>query len=360
MTNEKKVSEEPNRGKTAQRKLASRRDFVKLAASAVVAMECGSSRAQEDMPPGRFEMSVINPEVVTGGCGLCVIMRTPAGKAYLFDTGNGNDKKSNGKDIIAPWLEKRGIARIDGLILSHYHSDHFGGLPYLMNRFDIGHIFDNSYEPLNAYDNKEKDIAKRHLFNWGMKHPGRVTRYLAEGDKLGWDEPGVKFDVVWPPKTGYCAPLKHGPDYKRNGSTHHLLNANSTGLRIRVGEVDYLILGDINADYVAEYMRPYMERNGTWKANVVVLHCHGIPDDEGANIAAMKPLPEVAIASLGNLKWMFKVGRRSVDIYSKMGLKAYSTNLHGDVSVYSDGHKIEVATDSTKLFPEKASVEAVS
>ena len=29
-------------------------------------------------------------------------------------------------------------------------------------------------------------------------------------------------------------------------STHHLLNANSTGLRTRVGEIDYLILGDIN------------------------------------------------------------------------------------------------------------------
>ena len=306
------------------------------------------------LSPGRFEMTVINPEVVSGGCGLCVIMRTPAGRTYLFDTANGmgGAVKNNGKDIIIPWLEKRGITKIDGLILSHYHSDHFGGLLYLADHFEIGHIFDNSFEPLNAYGNGEVDSAKRCLFNWEKKHPGQVTRYLVEGDDLGWNEPGVKFDVVWPPKTGYCKPLDRGPDYKRNGSLHHLLNANSTGLRIRVGKVDYLILGDINADYVAEYMRPYMERKGTWTANVVVLHCHGIADDKGANVAAMKPLPEVSIASLGNLKWMFSAGRNSVATYSKMGIQAFSTNLHGDISVSTDGRTLDVATDPTKLYPE--------
>ena len=328
-----------------------RREF--LAGAAALAASGGFAVEMQSVPAGCFEMTVINPEVVSGGAGLCVIMRTPAGRTYLFDAANGNDKKSNGKDIIIPWLEKLGITKIDGLILSHYHSDHFGGLPYLLDHLEIEHVFDNSFEPLNAYGNTEVNSGKRCLFNWEKNHPGAVTRYLVEGDKLGWDEPGVKFDVVWPPKTGYCTALDRGPDYKRNGSTHHLLNANSTGLRIRVGEIDYLILGDINSDYVTEYMRPYMQRKGAWTANVVVLHCHGIPDDKGTNIAAMKPLPEVAIASLGNLRWMFEEGRKSVDIYSKMGIKAYATNLHGNVSVATDGRKFDVSTDASNLFPEK-------
>ena len=336
---------------TGNQKLG-RRDF--LAAATAATVTGGSMCVRADLPQGRFEMTVINPEVVSGGCGLCVIMRTPAGRTYLFDTANGMDRaaKNNGKDIIIPWLKKRGIGKIDGLILSHYHSDHFGGLLYLADHFEIGHVFDNSFEPLNAYGNGEVDSAKRCLFDWEKKHPGHVTRYLVEGDDLGWNEPGVRFDVVWPPKTGYCKPLERGPDYKRNGSLHHLLNANSTGLRIRVGKIDYLILGDINADYVAEYMRPYMERKGTWTANVVVLHCHGIPDDKGANVAAMKPLPEVSIASLGNMKWMFNAGRNSVATYSKMGIQAYSTNLHGDISVSTDGRTLDVATDPAKLYPE--------
>lgn len=336
------------------RQVLGRREF--LAGVAAVAATGGTARAEADMPSDRFEMTVINPEVVDGGCGLCVIMRTPSGRTYLFDAANGNDKKSNGKDIIIPWLEKHGITRIDGLILSHYHSDHFGGLPYLLDNFEIGNIFDNSFEPNNGYGDKGFDTVKRCLFNWEKKHPGAVTRYLVEGDELGWNEPGVKFEIVWPPKTGYCKALDRGPDYKRNGSVHHLLNANSTGMRIRVGKVDYLILGDINADYVSEYMRPYMERKGVWKANVVVLHCHGLPDDRGSNIAAMKPLPEVAIASLGNLNWMYSSGRSSVKIYSRMGIKAYATNLDGNVSVFSDGHGVDVSTDASNLFPEKEKV----
>jgi len=333
------------------RLIIGRREF--LAGAAAVAAAARLRGESADIPPGRFEMTVVNPEVVKGGCGLCVIMRTPSGRTYLFDAANGNDQKSNGKDIIIPWLEKRGISRIDGLILSHYHSDHFGGLPYLLDHFEVGHVFDNSFEPLNAYGNKELDDGKRCLFKWEKSHPGAVTRYLVEGDELGWNEPGVRFDVVWPPKTGYCTALDRGPDYKRNGSVHHLLNANSTALRIRVGEVDYLVLGDINSDYVAEYMRPYMERKGTWTANVVVLHCHGIPDDNGEHVAAMKPLPEVTIASLGNLKWMLGAGRKSVDIYSGMGIKAYATNQHGNVSVSSDGRSVDVSNDASNLFPVK-------
>ena len=67
----------------------------------------------------------------------------------------------------------------------------------------------------------------------------------------------------------------------------------------------------------------------------------------------MTPLPEVAIASLGNLKWMVDAGRASVNIYSGMGITAYATNLRGNVSVSSDGRKIDVSTDASNLFPEK-------
>ena len=76
-----------------------RRDF--LASVTAVSVAGGSMSAWAESPSRRFEMTVINPEVVSGGCGLCVIMRTPAGRTYLFDTANGMDgaAKNNGKDI---------------------------------------------------------------------------------------------------------------------------------------------------------------------------------------------------------------------------------------------------------------------
>ena len=53
---------------------------------------------------------------------------------------------------------------------------------------------------------------------------------------------------------------------------------------------------------------------------------------------------------------MFDAGRASVNIYSGMVIKAYATNLHGNVSVTPDGGKIDVSTDASSLFPEKEKV----
>ena len=33
-----------------------------------------------------FSITVLNPDCMEGGVGLCVVIRTPAGKTYLFDT----------------------------------------------------------------------------------------------------------------------------------------------------------------------------------------------------------------------------------------------------------------------------------
>lgn len=331
--------------------MVTRREFVAGAAAmgAEASVAAVSSR-------GRFELTVLNPECNAGGAGLCVVLRTPAGKTYLFDTGNGPSPakidRNNGRDIIMPWLKARGIGKIDGLILSHYHADHFGGLLWLWNHFEIGRIFDNAYEPLNGLGNGEIEAGKRVVHDWEKTHPGAVTRYLVAGDALGWDEPGVRFEVVWPPKTGYCTPLATGPDAKRNGSVHHLLNANSTALRVQVGRMVFLILGDANADYVKAYMRPYLERKGLWGGDVVVLHSHGIPDDHGENIAAMRPKPRVTVASLGNLRWMLGAGKASVAVYRRLGFDAYATNLHGNVTITCVDDLPVVTTDPTAVFPE--------
>lgn len=39
-----------------------------------------------------------------------------------------------------------------------------------------------------------------------------------------------------------------------------------------------------------------------------------------------------------------------------MRIKAYAPNLHGNVSVTSDGGKIDVSTDASSLFSEKEKV----
>jgi len=304
-----------------------------------------------------FSMTVLNPDSMVGGAGQCVVMRTPKGKTYLYDTGNGDfwgkKAKNNGRDIVAPWLTAHGISKIDGLIISHYHADHFGGLLWLWDHFPIARIFNNNNTPdlggLSECDLMEYKVPRKCLDDWGRAHPGCLVENTKAGDDLGWNEDGVRFDVVWPPKEGYVKPLENRAGYLPGDNPfHHLLNANSTALRIVADGRTFFIAGDIQPDYVRQCMRPKMEREGTWGCDLLVLPAHGtMSENLLADVNAMKPRPRTVIASLGNLPWMIDCGKDVRRIYGAAGYETYATCLDGDVSFTED---VSVRTDASKIY----------
>ena len=291
---------------------------------------------------GAFEMTTIAPHSMCGGAGLCVILRTPRGKTYLFDTANGDPHgrktENNGREIIAPWLRAHGVSEIDGLIISHYHGDHFGGFLWLWDHFPIRRVYNNGFVPdttgLSAYDLQEYRAARDVLDAWERAHPGCLVENLREGDDLGWDEPDVTFDVVWPPRDGYVAALEDRKGYsKRDNHFHHLLNANSNALQIRAFGKTFFIMGDIQADYIHAYMRAYLQKKGLWGCDCAVLPSHGTkPVETAAELAQMAPRPTTLIASLGDLRWMLDCGKEDLEVFGKAGYEIYVTNVHGDVT----------------------------
>ena len=304
-----------------------------------------------------FSFTVINPECLGGGAGLCVVLRTPSGKTYLFDTGNGTPEtvKNNGRDIIAPWLKSRGITALDGVVISHYHSDHFGGFLWLAKNFPIRRVFNNAYLPdlngLSENNLKEYQAAREALDAYAAAHPGCLVEGLKFGDDLGWDEPGVSFDVVWPPTEGPVKPLENRIGFVPGDTIfHHLLNGNSNALRVTAFGTVFFIVGDIQPDYAAAYMKPYLEPKGLWGCDVAVLPSHGTNSDQALPLLlAMKPRPKVGIASLGNHPWMKDCAKTVKRIYANSGIAPYATNLDGDLAF---GASAEVLCEQPpKLYP---------
>lgn len=328
-----------------------RRNFCKGAFATAFCSGCVRPPAKN----GVFSFTVLNPDCMNGGAGQCVVMRTPSGRTYLYDTGNGEfrnglaaglRKKNNGRDIIAPWLTAHGVREIDGLVLSHYHSDHFGGFLWMSDRFPIKAVWNNGYEPPSDTHIPESVACKTALADWEKRHPGRLVMHTDETTRLGWDEPGMTFEVVWPRVSEPCAPLSGGI----NQCLHHLLNANSTALSVTVGERRFLIAGDINNDYFHTYMVPHLKAKGCWTADVVVLPAHG--DVACApGIGEMSPKPEIAVASIGNVAWMAHNGPRTCAVFSDKGITTYATNVHGDITVMTDGRSLDVVADPTRLYP---------
>ncbi len=92
---------------------------------------------------GISELKVVMLDV---GQGDAVHIQTPGGKNIFIDTGRWNPMSNSGDRVIMPYLESKGIDRLDAVILSHPHADHIGGMPTLLNETDIGVIYYCGYD----------------------------------------------------------------------------------------------------------------------------------------------------------------------------------------------------------------------
>jgi competence protein ComEC len=88
---------------------------------------------------------------VEGGAATLIV--TPAGESLLIDTGwpgfNGRDAKR-----IQQAMRQAGIAAIDHLVVTHYHIDHYGGVPELAQLVEIKKFYDHGKMTSLAEDAK--------------------------------------------------------------------------------------------------------------------------------------------------------------------------------------------------------------
>ncbi|MCK5340413.1 MAG: DNA internalization-related competence protein ComEC/Rec2, partial [Desulfobulbaceae bacterium] len=70
------------------------------------------------------------------GQGSSAFIKMPGGAAFLIDGGGPQSLRFNiGSKIIAPYLWRQRISRLDGVIISHPHADHYNGLEFIFRRF---------------------------------------------------------------------------------------------------------------------------------------------------------------------------------------------------------------------------------
>ncbi len=89
-------------------------------------------------PRGDLRVSVLDV-----GQGDATMVDLPGGELWLIDAGGFvGSKVDPGKRVILPQLRARRRKRIDVVVLSHPHPDHFGGLVSVLELAEIGEIWD--------------------------------------------------------------------------------------------------------------------------------------------------------------------------------------------------------------------------
>src|SRR5215468_2473612 len=116
--------------------------------------QTGAIVAQKQSP-ARRTLDIFYVDVEGGAATLIV---TPAGESILVDAGwpgyEGRDANR-----IERAMKEAGITAIDHLITTHYHTDHFGGVPELAKLVRINKFYDHG--PLSSLD-EDKDFAAKY------------------------------------------------------------------------------------------------------------------------------------------------------------------------------------------------------
>ena len=173
---------------------------------------------------------------VEGGAATLVV--TPAGESLLADTGNPRPDDRDAKRIYDVATKLAGLKRIDYVLITHFHSDHVGGLESLSKMLPVGTLLDHG-------DSVEKNV---HWTNYQKLSEGK-RRSLKPGDTIPLK--GLDVHVVAAHGNGIARPINRGgtnatlckdAQLKADDPTD---NAQSAGFLLTFGKFQFLDLGDL-------------------------------------------------------------------------------------------------------------------
>lgn len=204
--------------------------------------------------------------------GQATLFVAPAGQSLLVDTGwPGNDYRD--ADRIAGVAKRAGLAKIDYVLLTHYHEDHAGGVPQLVSRIPVGTFIDHGPNRELDHAITEEDYSEYQK----VLATGKSQRMLAHvGDLLpirGMKAMVISSDgnlITSPlPDAGqlnqYCGASEKRPDDQTE-------NSRSLGIEITFGKLKILDLGDLTWDKEMELMCP---ANKLGHVDVYIVSHHG-------------------------------------------------------------------------------------
>ncbi len=229
--------------------------------------------------------------------GNATLFVTPSGESLLMDTGNGGAAADRDATRIMAAVTDAGLRRIDHLITTHYHGDHFGAMAELAKRVPIAHFIDHgaNVQPGGAVDTFLQQTYP--ALHGAAKHTVAVP-----GDKVALT--GVDTRVVTSAGRAITAPLSGAGRPNPYCAAHTpqdadpTENAQSVGVVMTFGRFRLAHLGDLTWNKEFDLMCP-SNRLGT--VDVFVVSHHGQPiSNSPVLVHALRP--RVALLNNGTRK----------------------------------------------------------
>jgi competence protein ComEC len=269
----------------------------------------------ERLPPGKMTIHFLDV-----GQGDSALITTPKGRHLLVDAGGGfSDRFDAGRDVVVPALKSLGVSRLHALVLTHPDQDHVGGAPAVMAAFDVASLWENGHGERLGVEGSYLDTLsaarKQHI-------PIHRTPDLCGVQQLD----GITLNVLHP-----CG-FPDGFDDTRS------TNDNAIVLLAGYQDTTVAFMGDVG-ESVEEML--IAEKQLTC-ADVIKIGHHG--SRFSTSTALLRVVhPAVAIISSALFNRFRMPHPIVVDKLARHHVRVFRTDLHGAVTLVTDGRLISIA-----------------
>ena len=235
------------------------------------------------------------------GHGLAIVIHNGQ-SAVLYDTGAKWVNNSAAEQVIIPFLLWHNL-QVEGIIISHSHNDHIGGLSYLQQRYPNAWLMSSSSSLQNNYD----CLANRYFY---------------------WKN--LQFKVLWPTK------LVNNPD-----------NADSCVIQITDGRFSVLLTGDLERKQEYDLV---LQHKQALSSTILQTPHHG------SNTSSSYPFityvnPVNALTSTSRYNPWHLPANKITDRYKELNINYYVTAKEGQISLFFYPTSWQQKTMRHDLYP---------
>jgi competence protein ComEC len=254
------------------------------------------------------------------GHGAATVVEMPGNRTVLVDGGGPATLSTDvGEQLIAPFLRQRRIRRLEAVVISHPHADHYNGMPFLLRNF-------------------------RPRTLWINGHSGNAADY----DKLLELAYDLDIEIKVPEAGELLLPAEATPSRVKlkNRADFHLrdlaefnppladpLNDQSLVISYRHDDIAVLLPGDIG---VGQERRLVADQGSHLSHQVLAASHHGRWTSMAPEfVAAINP--DYLVVSDNE----HRVDNQRIKSWQQLGIEVLTSGRHGTISCTTDGRHLE-------------------
>lgn len=287
-----------------------RRKLALAGIALIVCLHLGCSIVMGN-PGGNLKITILDV-----GQGDSTVVRFPNGRVMLIDGGGIRGSEFDiGRNIVAPALWKMGVRRVDLIVLTHPHHDHYRGLSFVAEEFRPEIVFTNGLEAPPDEEGGWDDFKKS---------------VNASGAKFAVvDDGGIEME-----EGGAFVRISKSPMPADGG-----MNDTSMTIRLRHGSRKFLFTGDMSARGETRLVKV----GDDLSADFLKAGHHGSADASSDEfLHAVRP--GIVAISAGERNQYGFPSKDALSRIEKTGAKIFRTDQDGAITIESDGKNLKVNT----------------